>query len=88
MPRWATAQWRWLRDIYASLGHAVHAIDPEPGLPDMVFAANGAAVIGGKVLGARFRHPQRRPESAAYLSWFRRCGYPVAPPALRQRGRG
>jgi len=24
----------------------VHVIDPEPGLPDMVFAANGATVIG------------------------------------------
>lgn len=85
----AMAQWRRLRDIYAGLGHAVETIDPEPGLPDMVFAANGAAVIGGKVLGARFRHPQRAPESAAYLSWFRRCGYPVVvPPRCVNEGEG
>jgi len=71
----ALAQWRSLRDTYASLGHAVHTIRPEPGLPDMVFAANGGTVIGGQVLGARFRHPQRAPESAAYLSWFRNSGY-------------
>jgi N-dimethylarginine dimethylaminohydrolase len=85
----AMMQWRRLRDIYAGLGHAVHTIDPGPGLPDMVFAANGAAVIGGKVLGARFRYPQREPESAAYLSWFRRRGYPVVvPPRCVNEGEG
>jgi N-dimethylarginine dimethylaminohydrolase len=41
----------------------------------MVFAANGATVIDGKVLGARFRYPERQPESEAYLNWFRRHGY-------------
>jgi len=71
----ARAQWEQLRATYFSLGHTVRIIDPEPGLPDMVFAANGATVIGGKVLGARFRHPERHPEAAAYLNWFRRGGY-------------
>jgi len=71
----ARDQWERLRATYAGLGHAVHVIDPEPGLPDMVFAANGATVIGGKVLGARFRHAERHPESVAYLNWFRRSGY-------------
>jgi arginine dihydrolase len=71
----ARAQWEQLRATYCSLGHTVRIIDPEPGLPDMVFAANGATVIGGKVLGARFRHPERHPEAAAYLNWFRRSGY-------------
>ena len=49
-------QWQRLGEAYASLGHTVRTITPEPGLPDMVFAANGATVIGGKVLGARFRY--------------------------------
>jgi N-dimethylarginine dimethylaminohydrolase len=71
----ARRQWQVLQDTFRSLGHVVHAIDPVPGLPDMVFAANGATVIGGTVLGARFRHPQRSPEGAAYLHWFRRNGY-------------
>jgi N-dimethylarginine dimethylaminohydrolase len=44
------------------------------GLPDMVFAANGATVIDGKVLGSRFLHPQRAAEATAYLDWFRRGG--------------
>jgi N-dimethylarginine dimethylaminohydrolase len=43
----------------------------------MVFAANGATVIGGTVLGARFRHPERAAEGPAYLDWFRDRGFPV-----------
>jgi N-dimethylarginine dimethylaminohydrolase len=71
----ATRQWQQLRRAFVRLGHTVRAIDPQPGLPDMVFAANGATVIGGKVLGARFRYPQRSPEAQAYLDWFTRGGY-------------
>ncbi len=71
----AMQQWRRLGETYASLGHTVHTIAPEPGLPDMVFAANGATVIGGKVLGAKFKHPERAPEAAAYLNWFRARRY-------------
>ncbi|HSR85947.1 MAG TPA: arginine deiminase-related protein [Streptosporangiaceae bacterium] len=71
----ALEQWRRLGQAYASLGHTVRKIDPEPGLPDMVFAANGATVIGGKVLGAKFKHQERAPEAAAYLNWFRAHGY-------------
>ena len=68
----AVAQWERLYDLYIELGHAVALIDPLPGLPDMVYAANGATVIDGKVLGARFRHEERLAEGPAYLDWFRR----------------
>jgi N-dimethylarginine dimethylaminohydrolase len=71
----AVAEWEWLRDLYIELGHRVELLDPRPGRPDMVFAANGATVINGQVLVARFRHPQRRAESAAYLAWFQARGY-------------
>jgi N-dimethylarginine dimethylaminohydrolase len=74
----AMHQWWQLRETFTRLGHAVHTIDPLPGLPDMVFAANGATVIGDTVLGARFRHPQRAPEAAAYLAWFGRAGRAAA----------
>ena len=36
----ALAQWENLRDIYRRLGHAVDLVEPVPGLPDMVYAAN------------------------------------------------
>jgi N-dimethylarginine dimethylaminohydrolase len=71
----AMRQWAELRQVYLDLGHHVDTIEPVPGLPDMVFAANGATVIDGTVLGARFRYPQRAPEASAYLDWFRVRGY-------------
>jgi N-dimethylarginine dimethylaminohydrolase len=82
----AALQWQLLRDTYRSLGHTVQLIDPRPGLPDMVFAANGATVIAGIVLGARFRHPERAAEGPAYLDWFRGHGFPVVhePPRINE----
>jgi N-dimethylarginine dimethylaminohydrolase len=74
-PDRAIAQWEWLRDLYLELGHRVECLDPVPGLPDMVFAANGATVINGDVLVARFRYRERRGESAAYLDWFTARGH-------------
>jgi N-dimethylarginine dimethylaminohydrolase len=67
----AMRQWQNLRSLFISLGHTVHTVTPVAGLPDMVFAANGATVIDGRVLGARFRYPERQAEAEAYLSWLR-----------------
>jgi N-dimethylarginine dimethylaminohydrolase len=66
----AAAQWEALKAVYESLGHDVEVIDAEPGLPDMVFAANGGLVVGGHALGARFHFPERQPEGPAYERWF------------------
>ncbi|MGW1072638.1 dimethylargininase [Streptomyces sp. NPDC002537] len=71
----ALAQWEDLRDRYLALGHTVEVLDPRPGLPDMVYAANGATVVGGRVLGARFAHPERAAEAAVHAEWFRAHGY-------------
>jgi N-dimethylarginine dimethylaminohydrolase len=71
----AMRQWSRLRQTYLDLGHSVSVIDPVPGLPDMVFAANGATVVDGTVLGVRFRHPERAAEAGAYLDWFRSQGW-------------
>lgn len=70
----AISQWESLRQAYLALGHQVDTIDPEPGLPDMVFAANGALVIDGMAYGASFTFPQRQPEAAAYLAWMSKIG--------------
>jgi N-dimethylarginine dimethylaminohydrolase len=66
----AMAQWTALAGTYRALGHTVELIDPEPDLPDMVFAANAGTVIGGVVLGARFRAAQRAAEAEHYQRWF------------------
>ncbi|MGW7264868.1 dimethylargininase [Streptomyces sp. NPDC054842] len=71
----ALLQWEQLRELYLSLGHTVEVIEPVDGLPDMVFAANGATVVDGKVLGARFRHRERTAEGPAYLDWFADHGF-------------
>ncbi|MGW2817879.1 dimethylargininase [Streptomyces sp. NPDC001415] len=71
----AVAQWERLHSLYRELGHRVDLIDPVPGLPDMVYAANGATVVDGKVLGARFRNAERTAEGPAYLDWFRTNGF-------------
>ncbi|WP_432059182.1 dimethylargininase [Streptomyces sp. S1] len=74
-PRLALAQWEDLRDRYRALGHTVEVLEPDPALPDMVFAANGATVVGGRALGARFAYPERAAEADAHLDWFRRHGW-------------
>jgi N-dimethylarginine dimethylaminohydrolase len=71
----AVAQWTSLYETYVALGFQIDLIDPVPGLPDMVFAANGATVIDGVVLGAQFRYPERAAEGPAYLDWFARNGF-------------
>ncbi|MQA08244.1 MAG: amidinotransferase [Pseudonocardiaceae bacterium] len=71
----ALAQWHELRETYLRLGHTVEVIEPQPGLPDMVFAANSGTVIDGRVLGARFRSTQRAPEAEHFRRWFVEHGY-------------
>jgi N-dimethylarginine dimethylaminohydrolase len=84
----ALAQWNALRRTYLALGHAVDLLAPVPGLPDMVYAANGATVLGGVVLGARFRHAQRAAEAVAHAAWFRRAGVRVVEPEFVNEGEG
>ena len=72
----AMAQWEALVDTHRALGHTVDVIDPEPGLPDMVFAANAGTVIDGIVLGARFRNAERAAEAEHYRRWFVAHGTP------------
>lgn len=85
----AMRQWQRLRESYLRLGHTVHTIEPVAGLPDMVFAANGATVIDGTVLGALFRYPERAAEAGAYLDWFRARGWTdVHVPRFANEGEG
>lgn len=79
----ALVQWRRLRDTLVRLGHRVEVLAPRPGLPDMVFTANGATVVDGRVLVARFRHPERSAESGAHRLWFDAAGYRVVRTATR-----
>lgn len=84
----ALRQWESLKQAYESLGHRVSLIDPVEGLPDMVFAANGALVVDGRVYGARFAHPERAAEGPAYLRWFVEQGYETLEASFTNEGEG
>jgi N-dimethylarginine dimethylaminohydrolase len=84
----ALKQWELLRDTLTGLGHAVHVLDPQPGLPDMVYAANGAFSIDGTVYGARFRFPQRSAEATHHQGFYRNGPWTFVDPVQVNEGEG
>jgi len=67
----AVRQWAGLHRALLSGGAAVETLEPEPGLPDLVFTANAAVVLDRKALLARFFHPQRQREQPVLAAAFR-----------------
>ncbi|MCX4469274.1 amidinotransferase [Micromonospora sp. NBC_01655] len=84
----AVKQWGRLRETLVALGHEVHLLTPEPGLPDMVFAANGAFVVDGTVYGARFKHEQRAAEAALHRAFYESQGWRFIAPGETNEGEG
>jgi N-dimethylarginine dimethylaminohydrolase len=84
----AQEQWQTLIRAYRAHGHAVDTVEPVPGLPDMVFAANSAVVVDGRVFGSLFHAPERRPESVHYETWFKASGFDVYRPESVCEGEG
>lgn len=88
-PDRATAQWRALLTIIARYAR-VELVDPEPGLPDMVFTANAGFVLDDICVVSRFRHRERRGEEGHFERWFRSrrfCALTM-PPHLPFEGAG
>jgi len=85
----ALAQWETLRATHERLGHTVSVVPGVPGLPDMVYAANGALITGAGTVGVRFTHPERAAEAAAYAAWLEAEGFgPVHMPLEQNEGEG
>jgi N-dimethylarginine dimethylaminohydrolase len=84
----ALKQWERLRETLAGLGHQVHVLPPEDGLPDMVYAANGAFVVDGVAYGARFRFPQRTAEALAHRAFYQGAGWHFVEPTETNEGEG
>ncbi len=73
----AKQQWRALYDILTD--HAtVRLVLPQPGSPDMVFAANAGLVKGRRFIASRFRYPERQGEEPYFADWFLDRGYDVS----------
>lgn len=72
----ALEQWR-------SLYHALRGIadvmllEPQSGLPDMVFTANAGLEHNGIVILSSFRHIERQPEENFFRRWFSSRGYTI-----------
>jgi N-dimethylarginine dimethylaminohydrolase len=84
----ALRQWERLYHLFLGLGHEVELVEPLPALPDMVFAANGATVLDGRALAAKFRHRQRQAEAPAFISWLDRHGFDVHAAKYVNEGEG
>lgn len=84
----AVLQWEVLYRTYLDLGFDVHLVDSVPGLPDMVYSANGGFVIDNIAYGASFTYEQRQPEGPAYMDWFRDHAFEVRVPQNINEGEG
>ncbi len=84
----AMLQWEGLVETYRAHGHEVEIVEPLPGQPDMVFAANGALVIGDRAYGSQFRHPERTGEALAFSEWLLDAGVEVTPASYPSEGEG
>ncbi len=84
----ALRQWQKLYDTYLELGHEVPLIEQIPGLPDMVYTANGGFVIDGTAYGPKFRFEERKAEAPAFLEWFAQNGFDVVTPEETNEGEG
>ncbi|WP_435008127.1 dimethylarginine dimethylaminohydrolase family protein [Tundrisphaera lichenicola] len=89
-PAESDRQWRGLRDTLVDLGATVELLDPEPGLPDLVFTANAGLVFGTLFLSSRFRHGVRQGETPVFDRWARAHGFEVEtlPPGHNFEGAG
>ena len=74
-PQRALAQWSDTVAAIEAAGASVDLIDPVDSLPDMVFTANFGVVDGNRFVVSRFRHPQRKEESAHAAGWFNSHGF-------------
>ena len=70
-------QWQTLHHTLLRLGAWVEYIEPQRGLPDLVYTANAGLTKGKKVVLSRFRHKERQGEQPHFAKWFTEAGYEV-----------
>jgi N-dimethylarginine dimethylaminohydrolase len=75
----ARSQWDTLASTLMEAGAVVDKLQPQPGLPDLVFTANAGTVNNGRYVPSRFRHPNRQPEVDHDIAWFKAHGFEVTP---------
>ncbi|MEA5445218.1 dimethylarginine dimethylaminohydrolase family protein [Gammaproteobacteria bacterium AB-CW1] len=85
----AMSQWQALRALVARFAEVVE-IEPQEGVPDMVFTANAGTVAGKRAVVSSFAHKERQPEERHFAQFFRKIGYEVGelPEGVRYEGAG
>ncbi|MBI2304482.1 MAG: amidinotransferase [Chloroflexi bacterium] len=76
--RQARDQWEALyHTIIQELTASVELLTPVPGLPDLVFTANGGFVGGDTFIVSNFRYSVRAREAPYFQGWFQKRGFKV-----------
>jgi N-dimethylarginine dimethylaminohydrolase len=74
----AQEQWKGLHQTLIRLHCDVHLIEPQKGLPDMVFTANAGLAVGRRFVPSNFRHKERAGEAPHFARWMEANGYEVS----------
>lgn len=85
----AVEQWQKLHRVIKD--HAiVDLVNPQIGVPDMVFTANAGLVLGDIAVLSRFFHKERQGEEPFFKQWLEENGFTVheLPPELPFEGAG
>lgn len=78
----ARTQWNVIEDLFQQIGLAVHTLEGQAGLPDMVFCANQSLPYlnsdDEKQVLMSLMHSDQRKEEVPYIEqWYRRNGYEI-----------
>src|SRR5215472_6125192 len=69
VPDKARQQWQGLYEILCGVGVRVDLLQPQPGLPDLVFTANSGLMFHKQFFSSRFRHEVRARETPDFDGW-------------------
>jgi N-dimethylarginine dimethylaminohydrolase len=86
----ATEQWLTLERTYLGLGVELDYVEPQVGLPDMVFTANAAVLWDRKAVLSNFLHPERQGEERYWRTFLETHGFELheLPRSLSFEGAG
>jgi N-dimethylarginine dimethylaminohydrolase len=72
----ASRQWERLAALLLDVGGgSIELVEPQPGLPDIVFTANAALISDRLAVVSSFRYPERRLEERRYRERLHSLGY-------------
>jgi N-dimethylarginine dimethylaminohydrolase len=73
----AWKQWQTLKDTLAGLGAQIEVMQPQPGLPDLVFTANAGLMFKNQFFSSQFKHEVRAKESPHFDAALAGMGFEV-----------